>query len=261
MTDGNDVVSSGYSRSDHQAAADLAREAGALLLELQGGALEGKELGAEGDRSSHALLTTLLAERFPNDRVRSEEDDQSESLVTDVGRVWIVDPLDGTREYSERRTDWAVHVALAVDGEPVVGAVALPGLDLVLDTGEPPPLPPRPAVPRLVMSRTRPPAFVPFVAEQLGAEPVPMGSAGAKISAVVRGEAEVYVHAGGQYEWDSCAPVAVALAAGLHASRIDGSPLRYARPDPWLPDLIVCHPDLAEAVLAAVRDSGVLEEG
>ncbi len=142
MTDGNDVVSSGYSRSDHQAAADLAREAGALLLELQGGALEGKELGAEGDRSSHALLTTLLAERFPNDRVRSEEDDQSESLVTDVGRVWIVDPLDGTREYSERRTDWAVHVAMAVHGAPVVGAVALPGLDLVLATGSPPPLPP-----------------------------------------------------------------------------------------------------------------------
>jgi len=139
--------------------------------------------------------------------------------------------------------------------------VALPGLDLVLDTGSPPTLPARPAVPRLVVSRTRPPEFVPFVAERLGAETVPMGSAGAKISAVVRGEAEVYVHAGGQYEWDSCAPVAVALAAGLHASRIDGSPLRYARPDPWLPDLIVCHPDLAGDVLAAVRDSGLLGDG
>ena len=129
----------------------------------------------------------------------------------------------------------------------------------MLGTGNPPPLPARPAVPRLVVSRTRPPEFVPFVAEALGADTVPMGSAGAKISAVVRGEAEVYVHAGGQYEWDSCAPVAVALAAGLHASRIDGSPLRYARPDPWLPDLIVCHPDLADKVLAAVRDSGLLE--
>jgi 3'(2'), 5'-bisphosphate nucleotidase len=261
VTDGNDVVSSGYSRSDHQAAAELAQRAGELLAELQTGDLEGKELGAEGDRRSHDLLTGLLAERFPNDRVRSEEDDQREALTTDVGRVWIVDPLDGTREYSERRTDWAVHVALAVHGAPVVGAVALPGLDLVLGTGGPPPLPPLPPHPRLVVSRTRPPEFVPFVAERLGAETVPMGSAGAKISAVVRGEAEVYVHAGGQYEWDSCAPVAVALASGLHCSRIDGSPLRYARPDPWLPDLVVCHPLLADVVLGAVRDSGLLGNG
>ena len=256
MTDGIDVVASGYSRSDHGAAAELARAAGAVLAELQQGGLEGKELGAEGDRRSHALLVSLLAERFPNDRVRSEEDGGPEELLTDVGRVWIVDPLDGTREYSERRTDWAVHVALAVHGAPVVGAVALPGLDLVLSTGQPPPLPTAARTPRMVVSRTRPPDFVPFVAERLGAETVPMGSAGAKISAVVRGEAEVYVHAGGQYEWDSCAPVAVALAAGLHASRIDGSPLRYARPDPWLPDLLVCHPSLADAVLAAVHDSG-----
>ena len=240
------------------AAVELARQAGAVLAELQLGDLEGKELGAEGDRRSHELLVGLLAERFPDDRVRSEEDDQSEALTTDAGRVWIVDPLDGTREYSERRTDWAVHVALAVDGAPVVGAVALPGLDLVLDAGNPPPLPALPTTPRIVVSRTRPPEFATFVADRLGAETVPMGSAGAKISAVVRGEAEIYVHAGGQYEWDSCAPVAVALAAGLHACRIDGSPLRYARPDPWLPDLIVCHPALADAVLAAVRDSGVM---
>ncbi len=244
---------------DNTQATDLARRAGRVLRELQDGALEGKELGAEGDRRSHELLVGLLAERFPGDRVRSEEDDRAEELADDAGRVWIIDPLDGTREYSERRTDWAVHVALAVDGRPAVGAVALPGLGLVLDSGDPPPLGPLPDTPRLVVSRTRPPEFVPFVAERLGAATVPMGSAGAKISAVVRGEAEVYVHAGGQYEWDSCAPVAVALAAGLHASRIDGSPLRYARPDPWLPDLVVCHPALADAVLAAVRDSGLVD--
>ena len=261
MAEGTDGKARGYSTSDHEAAADLARQAGVLLAELQLGDLEGKELGAEGDRRSHDLLIGLLAERYPDDRVRSEEDTQSEALVTDAGRVWIIDPLDGTREYSERRSDWAVHVALSVNGDAAVGAVALPGLDLVLCTGTPPPLPAPPATPRMVVSRTRPPEFVPFVAERLGAEIVPMGSAGAKISAVVRGEAEVYVHAGGQYEWDSCAPVAVALAAGLHACRIDGSPLRYAQPDPWLPDLIVCHPSLAEAVLAAVRDSGLLEKG
>ena len=261
MAKGTDGAASGYSKSDHEAAADLARQAGVLLAELQLGDLEGKELGAEGDRRSHDLLIALLAEQFPDDRVRSEEDTQSEALVTDAGRVWIIDPLDGTREYSERRSDWAVHVALSVNGDAAVGAVALPGLDLVLSTGTPPPLPALPATPRMVVSRTRPPEFVPFVAERLGADIVPMGSAGAKISAVVRGEAEVYVHAGGQYEWDSCAPVAVALAAGLHACRIDGAPLRYARPDPWLPDLIVCHPALAEAVLAAVRDSGLLQKG
>ena len=250
-----------YGADDHRAAAELAHQAGQVLRALQEGDLEGKALGAEGDQQSHRLLIGLLAERFPDDRVRSEEDDRATELTDASGRVWIIDPLDGTREYSERRTDWAVHVALAVDGAPDVGAVALPGLDLVLGTGDPPPLPELADTPRLVVSRTRPPEFVPFVAERLGAVTVPMGSAGAKISAVVRGEAEVYVHAGGQYEWDSCAPVAVALATGLHASRIDGSPLRYARPDPWLPDLVVCHPRLADAVLAAVRESGLVDGG
>ncbi len=169
------------------------------------------------------------------------------------GRVWIVDPLDGTREYSEGREDWAVHVALAVDGEPrgrgggparsrrwCWGPVTRPGRSAPASP------------PRLVVSRTRPPEFVPFVAERLGAVTVPMGSAGAKIAAVIRGEAEVYVHAGGQYEWDSAAPVAVALAGGFHASRLDGSPLRYSQPDPWLPDLVVCHPTFTEAVLGAL---------
>jgi 3'(2'), 5'-bisphosphate nucleotidase len=242
---------------EHRTAAELADEAGAALIELRAGDLNGKELGREGDRRSHRLLMARLAERFPDDRIRSEEADRSEVLGAESGRVWIVDPLDGTREYSEGRADWAVHVALAVDGEPVVGAVALPAMDLVLTTGSPPTLaPPRP-VPRMVVSRTRPPEFVPFVAERLGAETVPMGSAGAKIAAVIRGGAEVYVHAGGQYEWDSAAPVAVALAMGLHATRLDGAPLRYSQPDPWLPDLVVCHPDLAQAVMMVLRDAGL----
>jgi 3'(2'), 5'-bisphosphate nucleotidase len=198
-----------------------------------------------------------LAEQFPDDRIRSEEADQSEVLGPESGRVWIIDPLDGTREYSEGREDWAVHVALAVDGEPVVGAVALPAMGLVLDTARPPALSVPRAVPRMVVSRTRPPEFVPALAARLGAETVPMGSAGAKIAAVIRGGAEVYVHAGGQYEWDSAAPVAVALAMGLHATRLDGSPLRYSQPDPWLPDLVVCHPDLARAVMAALVAAGL----
>jgi 3'(2'), 5'-bisphosphate nucleotidase len=240
---------------EHRAAVELAGEAGELLIELRSGPESGRALGQEGDRRSHRLLMGRIAERFPDDRIRSEEADQSTELGPEAGRIWIVDPLDGTREYSEGREDWAVHVALAVDGDPVVGAVALPAMGLVLGTGHPPPLQPAPPTPRMVVSRTRPPSFVPFVADRLGAETVPMGSAGAKIAAVIRGEAEVYVHAGGQYEWDSAAPVAVALAMGLHASRLDGSPLRYSQPDPWLPDLVVCHPSLTEAVMAALQDA------
>jgi 3'(2'), 5'-bisphosphate nucleotidase len=245
---------------EHRAAAELADEAGAVLVELRSGPLTGKELGREGDGRAHRLLMTRLSERFPADRVRSEEADRSEELGPVSGRVWIVDPLDGTREYSEGREDWAVHVALAIDGHPVVGAVALPALGVVLGTARPPALAPARALPRMVVSRTRPPWFVPAVAERLGAETLPMGSAGAKISAVMRGEAEVYVHAGGQYEWDSAAPVAVALRMGLHATRLDGSPLRYSQPDPWLPDLVVCHPSLATAVMEALEAVGATRE-
>jgi 3'(2'), 5'-bisphosphate nucleotidase len=242
---------------DHEAAAALAGTAGDRLVALRDeGSLTGKALGAEGDRVSHALLMAALAERFPGDRIRSEESAQALDLPSPDGRVWVVDPLDGTREYSEGRDDWAVHVALATDGAPTVGAVALPGLGVVLSTGAPPPLPDPAPVPRMVVSRTRPPAFTDAVAGALGATLVPMGSAGAKISAVIRGDAELYVHGGGQYEWDSAAPVAVALATGLHASRLDGSPLRYAAPDPWLPDLVVCHPSLATAVLGALTAAG-----
>jgi 3'(2'), 5'-bisphosphate nucleotidase len=168
--------------------------------------------------------------------------------------VWIIDPVDGTREFSEYpRTDWAVHVALVVSGVPVVGAVALPALGLTLHTGEPPSLPsPYGGPPRVIVSRSRPPASALAVAEALGGVLVEMGSAGAKAMAVVRGEADVYVHSGGQYEWDSAAPVAVALAAGCHVSRLDGSPMRYNNENPYLPDLCICRPELADAVLAVV---------
>jgi 3'(2'), 5'-bisphosphate nucleotidase len=255
------VKGTGELAEEHRAAAEMAREAGLVLVDLRAGTLKGKELGNEGDRRAHRLLMDRLAAQFPDDRVRSEEADQTKALGPASGRVWIVDPLDGTREYSEGREDWAVHVALAVDGRPLVGAVALPAVGAVLDTGSPPALARARATPRMVVSRTRPPDFVPVLAERLGAETVPMGSAGAKIAAVIRGAAEVYVHAGGQYEWDSAAPVAVALAMGLHATRLDGSPLRYSQPDPWLPDLVVCHPSLAVAVMGALAAAGVPSEG
>ncbi len=232
---------------DHTLAATLASRAGALLLDIRA------QGGAVGDRRSNELLLRLLAEARPDDAVLSEEAaDDAVRLTRD--RVWIIDPLDGTREYGEPpRADWAVHVALAVHGRPTVGAVALPGADLVLHTGSP--LTVAPASPgpiRLAVSRTRPPAWVDHFVACLDATLVPMGSAGAKAMAVIRGQADVYAHSGGQYEWDSCAPVAVAAAAGLHVSRLDGSPLHYNQPNPYLPDLLVCRPELAGVVLNAL---------
>lgn len=234
---------------EHRDAAALAVQAGRALMELREAPPAGtRDLGAAGDHLSHHLLVSELNRLYPADLVRSEEGLEH---VANDGRLWIVDPLDGTREFRERgRIDWAVHVALSVGGAPVVGAVALPALDMVLSTGATPELkPPTGEPPRLVVSRSRPPEVAYDVAEALGAVMVPLGSAGAKIAAVILGDAEVYVHAGGQYEWDSCAPAAVALASGLHASRLDGEPLRYGDPDAWLPDLVVCRPEYASAVL------------
>lgn len=238
--------------SDAELAAELADEAGRLLLELRAsGRFEGKALGKEGDAAANRLLVAALRAQRPDDGLLSEEsrDDGSRRAHS---RVWIIDPVDGTREYAEGRADWAVHVALAIDGVPAIGAVALPGLDLVLRSDQPLPLPPAGAPPRMVVSRTRPAAEALAVAQALGAELLPMGSAGAKAMAVVRGEADIYLHSGGQYEWDSCAPVAVARAHGLHCSRIDGTPLVYNREDVYLPDLLICRPELADRVLAEI---------
>jgi len=224
--------------------------AGRALLELRERPPAMKDVGAAGDRLAHQLLVQELNRRYPEDDVRSEEGLEH---VSGNGRLWIIDPLDGTREFRERgRSDWAVHVALAVGGVAVVGAVALPALDLVLSTGAPPALVPleEGVPPRVVVSRSRPPDVAHDVTAALGGVMVPMGSAGAKIAAVILGAAEVYVHAGGQYEWDSGAPVAVAEASGLHASRLSGEPLRYGSVDAWLPDLMVCRREYAEAVLA-----------
>ena len=249
--------SSATSPDDGTLARDLAGAAGRLLLALradlnQQGADE-RSIKDQGDARSHEMLAAALADARPADALLSEEG-KDDLARLDASRVWIVDPLDGTREFGEGRDDWAVHVALAIDGAPAIGAVALPGLDLVLGTDDPPVVPERDetAPIRVVVSRSRPPALAVSVAEQLGGELVPMGSAGAKAMAVVRGEVDVYVHGGGQYEWDNCAPAAVALAAGLHVSRLDGSPLAYNNADPYLPDLVVCRAELAGPVMEAV---------
>ncbi len=187
----------------------------------------------------------------PDDGLLSEESQDTEERLA-KSRVWIIDPLDGTREYSEGRADWAVHVALVVDSTATVGAVALPGLDLVLRSDQPGPPQFYGGAPRVLVSRSRPAAEAVAVAEALGGELLELGSAGAKAMAVVRGESEIYLHSGGQYEWDNCAPVAVAQAHGLHCSRIDGSALRYNNRDPYLPDVLICRPEWAERVLAVV---------
>ncbi len=238
--------------SDVRLAARLAEEAGALLLALQrSGTVSGKALGNEGDRIANAFLMKALRGSRPGDAILSEEETDTNARLSAKG-VWIIDPLDGTREYSEGRGDWAVHVALAIDGIATVGAVALPGLELTLTSGNPLPLSP-PNVPlKMLVSRTRPAAQAIAVAKALGADLLPMGSAGAKAMAVVRGEADIYLHTGGQYEWDNCAPVAVAVAAGLHCSRVDGSALIYNQADTYLPDILICHKERAAQILALV---------
>jgi 3'(2'), 5'-bisphosphate nucleotidase len=239
---------------DHQLAADAARQAGELLVALRASGIDDeKELRSRGDGESNELLLSLLAAARPHDAILSEES-KDDLARLDAPRVWIVDPLDGTREFGEPgRVDWAVHVALVEQQMPTAAAVALPAQDRVLSTAEPPTVAPASTgPPRIVVSRTRPPALSSFLAERLGGELVAMGSAGAKTMAIVLGDADVYAHGGGQYEWDSAAPVGVAVSAGLHASRLDGAPLRYNQPDPYLPDLLVCRPQLAAAVLEAV---------
>lgn len=252
----------------------LASEAGRRLLALRAEGGDAKALRDAGDRLSHEFLTGELARLRPGDAVLSEEGADDPARLS-ASRVWIVDPLDGTREYGEPgRTDWAVHVALWADGELTAGAVGLPAQDVVLSTAESNPAGPltrrqaggadeAPAgsrqgsgLPlRLLVSRSRPPAFVTDLAASLDALLVPMGSAGAKAAAVIDGQADAYVHSGGQYEWDSAAPVAVARAAGLHASRIDGSDLRYNQENPSVPDILICPIDLAATLLGAISRS------
>jgi 3'(2'), 5'-bisphosphate nucleotidase len=237
---------------DSALARRIAGAAGAVLLGLRdSGLFAGKALGAVGDRIANDLILAALREHRPDDAILSEEAADGATRLG-ASRVWIVDPLDGTREYGEGRSDWAVHVALSVDGAAAVGAVALPGLGLTLCSGDCPSAPEPSAKLRMLVSRTRPAKEAVAVAEALGADLVPMGSAGAKAMAVVRGEADIYLHTGGQYQWDNCAPAAVALAAGLHVSRVDGSPLVYNAADTYLPDLLICPKPLVGPVMEAL---------
>ncbi|WP_107987544.1 3'(2'),5'-bisphosphate nucleotidase CysQ [Rhodococcus sp. OK519] len=239
---------------DAPAAVEIATKAGQLLLglreQLSFPGADPVKIKSVGDRLSHEYISGALRERFPDDAVLSEEgaDDQAR---LEADRVWIVDPLDGTREFGEAdRADWAVHVALVERGVLTVGAVAMPAAEITYSTLDVPRVQPQlRSAPRVVVSRTRRPEPVMALAAALDAELIEMGSAGAKAMAVVRGDVDIYAHAGGQYEWDSAAPVAVARAAGLHVSRIDGSELVYNQANPWLPDLLICRPEWADKAL------------
>jgi len=246
--------------NDHELAARLATDAGELLIAVRAELADADVTVRkdEGDRRSHNFLMEQLGAERPGDAILSEEGKDDHARLT-ATRTWIIDPLDGTREFGEiPRTDWAVHVALVQDGLPIAGAVALPGLSTTLHTGNGLEFPrPHQGAPRVIASRSRPGPAAQAVAEALDGEMIFMGSAGAKAMAVVCGEADIYAHTGGQYEWDSCAPVAVAQDAGMHVSRIDGSPLVYNNADPYMPDLLICRPEFAQASISAVTAAGV----
>lgn len=241
--------------ADTQLAAELAERAGQLLLRLRPTVHDPRELRRRGDAESNAFLLRELAAARPGDAVLSEESADDRTRL-DAKRVWIIDPLDGTREFAMAgRSDWAVHVALWELGKGITAAaVAQPavGRVYVSEGNTVAPRPDRAAAPVFLVSDSRPAQFAPAVADELDAELRPMGSAGAKAMAVLRGEADAYLHAGGQYEWDSAAPVGVVLGAGLHASRVDGTELTYNQPHPWLPDLLICRPELAQPLLFAI---------
>ena len=242
--------------SDHDLATELARTAGRLLVEhrtqlVQRGTTHW-QLCDSGDMLGHNFLMDGLRATRPGDSVLSEEGADDRTRMTN-NRVWIIDPLDGTNEYGENRADWAVHVALWEDGELTAGAVALPAVDTVFSTDPAPQLAPRPDGKwRLVTSRNRAPYAAVVVANKLDCDAYRLGSAGAKAMSIVMNEADIYIHDGGMYQWDSAAPAVVAAAAGLHASRIDGSPLVYNESDPWLPDFFVCRKEVADQVLDAL---------
>jgi 3'(2'), 5'-bisphosphate nucleotidase len=242
--------------SDSLVALDVAEAAAVLLLETRATALAAnwspERTRSTGDRVAHELIVERLAALRPDDAVLSEEG-VDDPVRLSAARVWIVDPLDGTREFGEPdRDDWAVHIALAVDGVARTGVVALPARGESFESSTVAAVAVPEGPPRLLVSRSRPPAEAEAVAAALGATIVAMGSAGAKTAAVLRGEAGLYLHAGGQYEWDLAAPVAVALGAGLHATRLDGSPFQFNQRNPYVPDALIGHPELARRAIAAL---------
>lgn len=246
------------SENDQQLASRVATEAGAMLVELRDELVaEGIhywDLKDEGDVAGHRYIMSALTAARPDDVILSEEAADNRRRLN-AERVWIIDPIDGTNEFAEHpRHDWAIHIALWEAGELTAASVALPTLGVTFDASPAAVVPPSTrAKPLLVTSRSRNPYCAVMVANALGCDVARLGSAGAKAMAIVMGEADIYVHDGGMYQWDSAAPSAVAKAAGLHVSRIDGSPLEYNKESLWLPDFLVCRSELAEPALKALN--------
>ncbi len=239
--------------TDEELAGALAEEAGRMLMLMRAdGCADPTALGHRADKAANAFLIEALRRHRPDDPILSEESPDDPARL-DSARLWIIDPLDGTREYCEGRDDWAVHVGLADQGRAIAGAVAVPALGRLYRSDRPAAPAPARSRPIIVVSRSRPPAEAAAIAAHLDGELIGMGSAGAKAMAVMAGEADLYVHAGGQHEWDNCAPAAVALGAGLHASRIDGAPLVYNRADCTMPDIVIGRPELAARAVAFAR--------
>ena len=231
----------------------LARGAGEILKGVRNvGLLRGRILGDAGDALAQEWIARVLEQHRPDDGILSEEAADNRDRL-DSERVWIIDPLDGTREFAGGRQDWAVHVALVENGRPTHAAVGLPDLGQVFHTGDVKAVQ-GPRSGKIAVSRTRPPEVAQFVADKLGLELDPMGSAGAKAMHVLLGDHDAYIHDGGQYEWDSAAPVGVAKSAGLHVCRLDGSEPVYNNADTYMPDMLFCRPDMAEEILAAVQE-------
>ena len=239
--------------TDIEIAHQIAKEAGDILLSLQNAKdVDSKQKGKNGDNAANKVIISALKKLRPEDGILSEEEnDNFERLEKE--RVWIIDPLDGTREYSENRDDWAVHIGFCVNGTPTMGVVALPGQDKTYSSNDICELKPLAQRPKILISRTRQPKYAAELAAHLGAELLPMGSAGAKAMAVINGDADIYYHIGGQYEWDNCAPVAVCLAHGLHCSRLDGSAIKYNQKDTFVPDLLICRKEYADKILKFLR--------
>ena len=246
------------SETDQQLASRVATEAGVMLVELRNELVaEGIhywDLKDEGDIAGHRYIMSALIAARPDDVILSEEAADNRKRLG-ANRVWIIDPIDGTNEFAEHpRHDWAIHIALWESGELTAASVALPTLGITFDASPAAVVPPsKRDKPLLVTSRSRNPYCAVMVANALGCDVARLGSAGAKAMAIVMGEADIYVHDGGMYQWDSAAPAAVAQAAGLHASRIDGSELKYNQESLWLPDFLVCRTEFAEAALQALN--------
>ncbi len=253
---------------DRQLALDVSEKAAQNLLRIRReGFLKGESgraLSDVGDRISEEIIRSMIESERPDDAILSEEQMTEDQRRFYAERVWIIDPLDGSREFgTEANADWAIHVALwnrsqsdtngFHEGKIALSVVTIPATgetytsfwtqkrDYDIET----PI-------RIVVSNTRAPEWLSDLGAYLNVTLLPRGSAGVKAMEVVAGRADAYVHSGGQYEWDSAAPVGVSLAAGLHASRLDGTPLRYNQPDPYLPDLVICKKTLAPLLLEAI---------